>query len=377
MIEHFSQLRFMRFACYQQKAHHKNEEAIIMSLRQFCRLGTRMICLSFFITFLSLCFPPFSSSENETIFSSFVQKYTDGRIDWQENVIYGIGRGYLHANGGSKARALGAARVVASGSIVKIAASMNLDEQQSLKSLGNGRVIIQLKAYLRIKEIETRFVEDAERSYVEVTQTSSISGIEGLTSKLLSHLKSNPVGWDEFPNPPSVSTLNDQDQPWLVLDARKLAAKDTMAQPALFPKIIGSDGEVVYELKKVNEIALYERGMASYVISNEPKERFLSDAKTAIGIFEKIDNLLSASNAFAQDEKKKIKKGKYIVTEVERAEGLKNTNLIINEKDASQLVSEDKKNDILKNCRVIVIVSGSIGGVESKLPNSFKLAQKL
>jgi len=348
-----------------------------MNLRPLWGLGARMVSLSFFLTFFFLSFPSLSSSENDTVFTSFIQKYADGRIDWQENVIYGIGRGYLHANGGSKARALGAARVVASGSIVKIAASMNLDEQQSLKSLGSGRVIIQLKAYLRIKEIETRFVENAERSYVEVIQTSSISGIEGLTSKLLSHLQSHPVGWNEFPNPTSISALDDQDQPWLVLDARKLAVKDTMAQPALFPKIISSDGEVIYELKKVNENALYERGMASYVISNEPKERFLSDAKTVIGIFKKIGNLLSDSIAFAQDEKKKIKKGKYIVKEVERAEGLKNTNLIISEKDASQLVSEDKKNDILKNCRVIIIVSGSIGGVESNLPNSFKLAQKL
>ena len=43
-----------------------------------------------------------------------------------------------------------------------------------------------------------------------------------------------------------------------------------------------------------------------------------------------------------------------------------NTNLLISDTDTRQLKSEDASSRILKQCRVIVIVSSPIGGVEGK-----------
>jgi hypothetical protein len=44
-----------------------------------------------------------------------------------------------------------------------------------------------------------------------------------------------------------------------------------------------------------------------------------------------------------------------------------NTNLLISAADTQDLKSEDASSQILKQCRVIVIVSSPIGGVEGKI----------
>ena len=219
----------------------------------------------------ALLLPAFSSSIEDDRFLPFIEKYAYGNIDWDSGIIYGIGRGYLHLNKNSQSIALRAAQVVAAGNILKVAAGVRLDDRRTLEALGKDRVVIELKALVRYKLHKTEFIKDVKQPYYEVTLSAPITGIEGLTSMLITKLKTVPLDWLNLPKPSDESVSDDEEKPWLVLDARNLPKKG-QAKPAIFPKIISESGETLYETSKVDEPALVKRGMARYVVSDEPKE---------------------------------------------------------------------------------------------------------
>jgi hypothetical protein len=327
-----------------------------------------IVLLSVFILF----FPAFSSSLEDDTFLPFIEKYPYGRIDWDNGIIYGVGRGYLHLNKNSESIALRAAQVIAAGNILKTAAGLRLDDRQTLESLGKGRVIIELKALVRYTIFKTELIKNVRQPFYEVTLQAPLTGVEGLTSMLISKLKTVPLDWLGLPRPSGESVSDDEEKPWLVLDARDLPRKKTV-KPAVFPKIVSESGETLYESNKVDESALVKRGMARYVVSDKPKEGLISGKKSPDRI-DQIDRILAeagflflADEAVAGDNEKRTKRKNYIVKDVKEAQGLMNTNLLISDVDTRQLKSEDASSQILKQCRVIVIVSSPIGGVEGKI----------
>lgn len=318
------------------------------------------------IILIVLLFPAFSSSIEDERFLPFIEKYSYGNIDWESGIIYGVGRGYLHLNKNSQNHALRAAQVVAAGNILKVAAGVRLDDRRTLEALGKERVVIELKALIRYKLHKTEFIKDDKNPYYEVTLSAPITGVEGLTSMLVTKLKTVPIDWLNLPVPSVESIADDEQKPWLVLDARGLSLKGRV-KPAVFPKIISQTGETIYEINKVDESALITRGMARYVTSDEPKEGLTSQNKSVDRILAEAGFLFSADEAFAGSGEKRAKRKNYIVKDVKEAQGLMNTNLLISATDTQQLKSEDASSQILKQCRVIVIVSSPIGGVEGKI----------
>jgi len=155
--------------------------------------------------------------------------------------------------------------------------------------------------------------------------------------------------------------------PWLVLDARGLPGL-TSVQPALFPKIASTTGETVYTLGSINPAALEKRPMISYVESAEDTRHLQSSKSAAVNLTAFIDALLNAQSAIAEEGKLRKKRRRFIVKKAQGLQGLSKTNLVISQSDALDLQQEDSASQILKNCRVIVIVSSPVGGVEGTLP---------
>lgn len=321
-----------------------------------------IVCIILFILFL----PAFSSSIEDDRFSPFIETYPNGRIDWENGFIYGVGKGYLHLNNDSEASALRAARVIASGNILKIAAGVRLDDRRTLETLGKDRVVIELKALVRYKVHKTEFIKDGKQPYYEVTLRAPLTGIEGLTSMLITRLKTVPLDWMNLPKPSGEAVTEDGEKPWLVLDARDLP-KEGRVKPAVFPRILSETGEVVYEPGMTDESALIQRGMARYVVSDEPKEGLISQRESVEHILERAGFVITTGEAVAGEIEKRAKRKNYIVKDVRQAQGLMNTNLLISATDTQELKSEDASSRILKQCRVIVIVSSPIGGIEGKI----------
>jgi len=310
--------------------------------------------------------PAVVNSDEDRVFSAFIQQFATGQIDWDKGIIYGTGRGYLDQNANSIPMAMRAGQVIAAGNILKLAAGVNLDDRRKLGELGDGNFVIRLKAFLRFVEHETRFVEDPARPYYEVTRKTHLTGISGLNMQILKQMKSGTDGI-QFPTAPAVPIEESEDAPWLVLDARELPGL-ARVQPALFPKIATTAGNTVFELGSINPAVLEKRPMVSYVESVEDLRHLQSRYFPGSGLAELADLLLRPQPAIAQDKNLRKKRRRFIVKKVEGLQGLSKTNLVISQNDAMALQAEDSASQILKNCRVIVIVSSPVGGVEGRSP---------
>ncbi len=304
------------------------------------------------------------SAAQEVPFEPYVEPHPDGRIDWDRGLVYGVGKGYLHLNRGSRPNALRAARALALQSILETAAGVRLDDRDTLESLGaSGRVEIRLEALVRYEEHETAWVKEGDRPHVRVVYRAPLKGVEGLTRRLISHLREAPSEWDRFPVQQPAPAGPDRAGPWLVVDARDLPSGETV-QPALFPRLLTPEGDTLYDLESVREAALVERGMARYVTLSRAHDELLA---TGARFLARLRSLLSVRGAWAQDGRKRKKRGAFVITSAKQAQGLEKTNLIISEEDAGKIRAEDASSDILRECRVIVIVSGTVGGIEGKL----------
>jgi len=337
---------------------------MLISLRTgFC------VSRAFVILFLAaslLVLPAPVNSDEESAFTAFIQKLATGRIDWDRGIIYGTGRAYLDQNAHSIPMAMRAAQLIAASNILKLAAGVNLDDRRKLGQLGSGNFVIRLKAYLRFVEHDTRLIEDAPRPYYEVTRKTHLTGISGLNLQILKQIRSDPSGFT-FPHQPGEPIIEEEDAPWLVIDARSLPGQ-VKVQPALFPKITASTGERVYELGTINPTALEERPMVSYVESVADIQHLQSLGLPAASLTHLAELLLGAAPAVAEDGKPRKKRRRFIVKKAAGLEGLSKTNLVISQNDALALQAEDSASRILKNCRVIVIVSSPVGGVEGRAP---------
>lgn len=303
-----------------------------------------------------------SLSQDETVhFAAYVERWANGHIDWEAGVIYGRGVASLADQKGNRAMAKRAAQVLAAANIVRLAAGIRLDDRRLLGDLGGGQVVIRLRAFLTVVDHSTRLVENDGPPYYEVVRKTPITGIKGLTRQLLTRFGSSISEGLRWPSAPSRETPPaDEDALWLVLDARHLAASGPV-QPALFPKITAADGRLLYDWHQVSPDALESRGMARYVVSDVEARHWQSRRSPVIDLLEH----LSPPDALAQDPAPvQSRRRRYIVKKVENTDGLARTNLVVSNTDAQALAAEDAASDILKNCRVIVIVNSPIGGVE-------------
>lgn len=307
--------------------------------------------------------PAFSSSDSP--FLPYQERYDAGWIDWDAGLIYGIGRAYLNENNGSRPMTIGAARVTASSNIVRLAAGIHVDDRETLKTLGRGNFLMKMKAFLRYRDKEERWVTSGGNPYYEVIQYTPINGVEGLTVHVLNTVSGQSQGLSSEAGYASFNASG-EDGTWLVLDARGLQ-RTSAVRPALFPKVLSRSGEVLYSRDTVDRNAIVERGMVRYVVTNRSARDLVSAIDlNRLPFFSFLDAWPAV--AWAEERASRVKRQDYIVKNVEQSSGLYRTNLVINDKDASDIKTADREHHVLQKCRVVVIVSSPLGGVGSQLP---------
>lgn len=327
-----------------------------------------IVTSGYVLCFLVMAITP-AFTDDRSLFLPYQERFEGGWIDWEAGLIYGVGRAYLNENNGSRPMTIGAARVTASSNIVRLAASIRVDDRETLKTLGRGNFFMKIKAFLRYREKEERWVNADGNPYYEVIQYTPINGVEGLTVHVL-----NTISGQSYQNLSNTERSSDNstalstgDATWLVLDARRLRGSSTV-KPALFPKIMSRSGEVLYSKDIVDRNAMIERGLVKYVVSN----RAPKDIIAAIRDPERLPMLsffdLGPAVAWADERDGRVKRQNYIVKDVEQSSGLYRTNLVINDRDASDIKMADREHQVLQKCRVIVIVSSPIGGIGSQAP---------
>ncbi len=318
----------------------------------------------FWCLIVLLLLPHAIMAQSDPLFTPHIERHSNGWIDWSQGQIYANGLAYSDNNDGSRVKTTAAAQLVAAANIVKLASGLQLDDRRTMEKLGNGTFIIKLKAFLRYREVKRNFVKNVSRPYAEVTLVTPLHGVEGLTASLLTQLKKQPLQWQKFPLPDPATRHASGDEPWLVIDTRQLS-RTAEVQPSLFPKVSSHNGQTIYDLNKVYQSSHTQRGLARYVHSNASMEQILLSLQAPkTPIWQLWARWLNpVGTAWA---KTRSKRPRYIVTSAEQVRGMARTNLVISNHAAQNLRQEDAASQILKDCRVIIITSAPIGGIEGK-----------
>jgi hypothetical protein len=293
----------------------------------------------------------------------YLVRSEQGWIDWQQGLIYGVGRASVKANDGSRLHAMRAAQAAARANIVKLAYGIQLNDKDRIETYEGGRLALSVEAFIQDREVATEYVGHSADPHYEVTRAAPLTGIHGLTGELLPRLGAG-IPASALAGP--VAEPEDEDAPWLVLDARHLPGGERVT-PALFPRVLSPSGEIVYRLSTADPRAVRRRGMAQYVTADGS----FDDVSTETGPGDTarwLGWLLGVDEVRAEEGQHRKRRRKFVVHKVEDLEGLSKTNLVVSEQDARRLKEEDASTKILKKCRVIVVVSGTVGGIEGRLP---------
>ncbi len=303
----------------------------------------------------------------------YLQRSEEGWIDWQNGLIYGVGKASLRLNQGSKLQAMRAAQALARANIVKLAGHIQLDDKQSLDSYKDGSLSVVLRAVIHDTEHASEFVDQSPDPYYKVTRVAPIKGVEGLTSELLPHL--TDMGLAGTGSAAPAAPEDDADAPWLVLDARRFQGAAGV-KPALFPKIVSSSGDVLYQAKDVDLAALRQRGMAEYVVSDQAPGPS-SGPNTPGTDLGWLWRALGIRDAVAQEGgRRRGRRREFVVKDVRAVQGLEKTNLVVSDQDARALKRGGTSGKILKKCHVVVVVSSAVGGIEGRLASPHLLASR-
>ncbi len=249
----------------------------------------------------------------------YVQYFDTGHINWQEGraVAIGIGAPPAAASNPAQARAMAvrAATVVARRNLLELIKGVSIDATTTVNNYmtADDTVVSQVRGYLQ----NTRVLDTAYMSDGSVEVTVGI-GLRGDFADVIIP-KTTPFGSKE---PPQIGQpVEGVAYTGLVVDARGLEAK-----PAMTPRIVDEEGEVIYGAAYVDRKFAVEQGMAGYA----------KDLKAA------------AANARVGDRP-------YLVKAV-RAEGPAQTDLVIKTEDAQALKSMSGTLTFLEQCRVMIVL---------------------
>jgi hypothetical protein len=357
-----------------------------------------------------------TSEERENMgdqMKSFVQKYPQGEINWGDGFVLAFGKGEITDASAANAEEMAAraAEVDAKAHLLEIINDIPVDSE--MKAGENKKVSFALEGFVQGAEVVTR---SKNGTTVNVTVQAPIRGVKGLSMTILGYYTPPPpppppptvaekqptpepkppekkpekkptetkppeVKPEVNTNPPeaqpktgtegqAIPTPEPQKQPstqsytGVVIDARK-----TSATPALFPTVKDTQNQDVYNVSQANKDDLQNRGMASYaVVSRDASisKLFPHAALVVQASFVPADQTPKPTAQPAVGQKRR-QGYKPLVISAADASGKLKANLIISEADAKKLRELDQKTNTLKQCRVVVVVSSEVGGVEGKL----------
>ncbi len=273
---------------------------------------------------------------------SFVQKYPQGEINWGDGFVLAYGKGLITENGpNSEEAAARAAEIDAKAHLLEIVNDIPLDDR--MKTGQNERISFLLEGFVQGAHLAAR---SRSGTTVNVTVQAPIRGVQGLTTKIYGFYTPDPP-------PPKVEPI----KPVVVQEAKVFTgvvidARKVSITPALFPKVTDTKNREVYSVSQVKKDELQKRGLASYTLVSR-------DAKIS-RLFPQAHVLQVSYSAEPISSSRKLVKrqgDKPVVVRSENAAGNLKSNLILTDEDAAVLAGIDQSTDILKDCRVVIVVS--------------------
>lgn len=323
-----------------------------------------------------------NESNFDAPFTAYIQEFifTDTRagislyscINWRD--------GFLKSEGIGKKGSRRAAELVARNNALKTLLVVTLDSRFTLQDYFNRQSQVRIKiqnVLIKNAKIEDLATNPEKPDDVSVMLTIPFYGISGLSSFLLNDREL----YLEPPTSPTDTQPKPGEYTGIIVDVRGIAD----IQPAILPKIISEDGEIVYEASQVGKDVLQTQGMVEYVRETQENTAWRSGdrpfvvkpillaATTEIaGVFLNSGNLKHSlhSQFFAQAQtRKRRRKGNNLIVEATNSTGDIPVNVVVSVEDAKKIKQLNETNQFDKQGNYTILIGGEIGGVKGQYPD--------
>jgi hypothetical protein len=282
---------------------------------------------------------------------NFVQKYPQGEINWGEGYIVAYGKGTIPSgkDPAGEEKAARAAEVEAKAHLLEILQDVPVDDRTKIGQ--DQRLSFTMEGFVQGAQV---IAQSKSGDVVNVTVQAPIRGVKGLAMTILGYYTPEPPKEETKAAPPlktvplPAAAKEPEKFTGIVIDARAVAAT-----PAVFPKVKDSKKREIYTVKQVNKEDLQKRGMASFAMV--ARDVNISRIFPHAAVFK-----VAYSPANPEPFQAKKRQGEYpYVASVLESNGEIKSELIIGEEDAAAIAAIDEKTNALKQCKVVIVVSGS------------------
>ena len=309
---------------------------------------------------------------SEESFAPYIQEFllTDAEQGISFYSCINWWHGFLKSEGSGKYRSRLAAELVAKSNALKTLVAANLNAQATLQEYFERKNAVMLKiqnVLVRGAQVQEPSVDPKKPDEVRVLVTIPFYGIAGLISFFLDDeeifLKRTP---EVVTTNETTDVVTTSDYTGVLIDARELKG----VEPAFFPKIVSTEGEVLYSASQVDREVLVKQGMVKYGVE-QPQQ--VSEFVGAHPLLIKPVLLVStAPYHLLADVKSREGKGKghHLVLEGQKSAGQLPVNIVISVEDARKLKELNQKRQFDQQGQYLILIGREIAGDKGQYPAS-------
>jgi|GEM_PF-5592500 len=298
-----------------------------------------------------------------------MEYFGDGRIDWQNGYYYAEvvapiperyrGKPVNPAMG--KILAERAAGAMADSVFLQLVANTRVDARSRLADLAENRAELRLLGNIRNREkLTSRLITQDARPSLQVRYRVPIRGVDGVVAKLYDRIVLEPI-----PQPPLPASGADP------METIYIDARGTGLRPALFPRILDPDGNLLYDAAVAGKEQSIREGVARYVTVENGSKVYHQPSRRApvftVAAHYYGERILPVGERSSRRKKRKL-------VRAGGASGLQNANIIISRKDAERMQRQSDNGQWPRGSRITVITDSAIGGTEGRAPQPLRYA---
>ncbi len=314
--------------------------------------------------------------------------------------------GFLKSEGIGKKGSRRAAELVARNNALRTVLVVNVHSKFSLQDYFQRQAQVRIKiqnVLIKNAAIEDLTANPERPDEVAVMVTIPFYGISGLNSFLLDDQEL----YLEPPASPKKTQPTPGEYTGIIIDVRGLPN----VQPALLPKIVSQDGEILYEASQVNKEVLQSQGMVEYVSASPTNTAWRSGERPFMvkpvllasaspspnpshqgrGIERSRiyspplvggvrgggnEQLHSGSGLLAQTQtRQRRRRGNNLIVEATEDAGEIPVNVVVSVEDAKKIKQLNEANQFDNQGKYTILIGGEIGGVKGQYPGTILARQ--
>jgi len=310
-----------------------------------------------------------------------IEKFREGEINWQEGAYYATVEVPYQKKVGARTVPVAYQKVIAERVakaeadkvFVTLAAKIRIDADRTMRDVAAADAKIRI--YGNVVGRQTVKLTHA-RGRLTATFKVDMRGVGSVTSKLYRVIANSAA--ERKPARRKVEVAGGADAPAggdageggpagavVVIDAR-----GTGCRPAVFPKIVGDDGEVIHDATTIEADTAVRDGVVSYAVADAGDQAALprGDGFIVLRAVCSDDFQISqcAEAGGAPEAKPKRRRRRRSVIKASEVVGKLKTDIVISKAAADRLKKDDAK-QALASSRVIVVTDTTVGGTEGRL----------